>query len=130
LLGVYFVGAIAAAGAQDLLGDSSVPATGGAGAIAAVVAAHCVLHPRARIVCSVLIPFFFTFVLLPAFVVGAIWLGLQVFDPIGNTAGAAYPGDPGVTVAALVGALVFGAAVAAAVRSRGIARIHPGQPAY
>ena len=77
LLGVYFVGALAAAGAADLLGDGSIPATGGAGAIAAVIAAHCVLHPRARIVCFVLIPFFFTFVLIPAVVLGVVWLGLQ-----------------------------------------------------
>ena len=130
LLAVYFVGAIVAAGAENLLGGSSIPATGGAGAIAAVVAAHCVLHPRARIICFVLIPFFFTFVLIPAVVLGAVWLGLQAFNPIGDTAGAAFPGDPGVTVAALGGALIFGAAVAAVVRSRGLARLEPGQPAY
>lgn len=130
LLGVYFVGAVVAAGAADVFGGGSIPATGGAGAIAAVIAAHCVLHPRARIVCFVLIPFFFTFVLIPAVVLGVVWLGLQALGPIGETAGSAYPGDPGVTPAFLAGGLIFGAALAAVVRSRGLARLEPGQPAY
>ncbi len=130
LLVVYFLGAIAAAGAADLFGDTSVPATGGAGAVAAVVAAHCVLHPRAKIMCFVLIPFFFTFVLVPAFMVAVVWLALQAVSAIGDTAGAAFPGDPGVSVALLAGGLVLGALVAALARARGLARLGPGQPAY
>jgi membrane associated rhomboid family serine protease len=131
LIGVYVVGALAAAGAADVLGGDSIPATGGAGAIAAVIAAHCVLHPRARIICFVLIPFFFTFVLLPATVIAVVWFGLQALAPIGDTAGPAFPGDPGVTVAALAGGLALGAIVAGAVRWRGLARpVQPGQPAY
>jgi membrane associated rhomboid family serine protease len=130
LVAVYFLGAIAAAGAADLLGDAPVPATGGAGAVAAVVGAHCVLHPRAKIMCFVLIPFFFTFVLIPAFVLAAAWLALQAVSAIGDTAGAAFPDDPGVSVAMLAGGLAFGALAAGLARSRGLARLEPGQPAY
>ena len=130
LLGVYFLGALAAAGLDDLLGGGSIPATGAAGAVAAVVAAHCVLHPRARMICFILIPFFFTFVEVPAIVVAIVWLGLQALAPVGDTAGAAFPGDPGVTVAALAGGLALGAIAAGLIRSRGLARVEPGQPAY
>jgi membrane associated rhomboid family serine protease len=127
---VYVAGALAAAAAADVLGGGPIPAIGGAGAIAAVFAAHCVLHPRARIMCFVLIPFFFTFVAVPAVILGAMWLALQAVPAIGDTAGASYPGDPGVTVAMLAGGLALGAAVAALARSRGLARFDPGQAAY
>lgn len=130
LVGIYVVGALAAAGAAELLGDAAVPATGGAGGIAAVIAAHCVLHPRARIVCFVLIPFFFTFVLLPAPLLAAGWLALQAVPAIGDTAGAAFAGDPGVSVALLAGGLIAGAAVAAVVRARGLASLERGHPAF
>jgi hypothetical protein len=76
----------------------------------------------------VLIPFFFTFVLLP--LLAAVWLGLQAIPAIGDTAGAAFPGDPGVSVALLAGGLAAGAAAAALIRSRGLARVETGQPAF
>ena len=113
-----------------MFGDAPVPATGGAGAVAALIGAHCVLHPRAKMLCFVLIPFFFTFVFLPAFVLAAAWLALQLVPAIGDTAGTAFPDDPGVTVGMLAGGLAFGALVGALVRARGLARVEPGQPAY
>jgi membrane associated rhomboid family serine protease len=130
LVGVYLLGALAAAGTGEVIGDWSVPATGGAGAIAAVIGAHCVLFPRARIVCFVLIPFFFTFVLLPASVLALTWVGLQVIPAVGDTAGAAFPGDPGISAAALAGGFVAGAVVAGLVRARAVARFDSGQPAF
>jgi membrane associated rhomboid family serine protease len=130
LVAVYALGALAAAGAGAALSDWSVPAIGGAGAVAAVIAAHCVLFPRARIVTFVLIPFFFTFVHIPAFVLGGVWLLLQAWPAVGDTAGAGFPGDAGVSVAALGAGLAAGAVVAAVIRSRGLARLEPGRPAY
>jgi membrane associated rhomboid family serine protease len=131
LLGVYVLGALAAAGANDLLGGGSIPAIGGAGAVAAVIAAHCVLYPRARIICFVLIPFFFTFVELPALLLAGAFLAMQALAAVGDTAGPGFPGDPGVTPAALAGGLALGAVAAALIRSRGLARsVQPGQPAY
>ena len=130
LLAVYFLGAVAAAGIADLLGDAPVPATGGASAVAALIAAHLVLHPRAKIMCWVLIPFFVTFVAVPSFVLALVWVALQAVPAIGDTAGAAFPDDPGVTVALLAGGLVFGAVVAGLARAGGLARAESGQPAY
>ena len=130
LLGVYFLGAVAAAGVADLLGDAPVPATGGAGAVAALVGAHVVLFPRAKILCWLLIPFFVTFVAVPSFALAAAWLALQAVPAVGDTDGAAFPGDPGVSVGMLVGGLAFGALVAAGVRALGAARVEPGRPAY
>jgi membrane associated rhomboid family serine protease len=130
LLAVYFLGAVAAAGVADLFGDAPVPATGGAGAVAALIGAHVVLFPRAKIFCWLLIPFFVTFVALPSFVLAAVWLALQAVPAIGDTAGTAFPGDPGVSVALLAGGLTFGAVVAAGVRALGALRLERGRPAY
>jgi membrane associated rhomboid family serine protease len=130
LLAVYFLGAVAAAGVADLFGDAPVPATGGAGAVAALIAAHVVLHPRAKIMCWLLIPFFITFVALPSLVLALVWLALQAVPAVGDTAGSAFPDDPGVTVAMLAGGVVFGALVAGLARAKGLARVGSGQPAY
>jgi membrane associated rhomboid family serine protease len=130
LVAIYFLGAIAAASVADLIGDAPTPAIGCAGAIAAVVGAHIVLHPRARIMCFVLIPFFFTFVAVPAFLLAAVWLALQAVPAIGDTAGVGFPDDPGVSAALLAGGLAFGALAAALVRARGLARVQTGEPAY
>ena len=130
LIGVYLLGALAFAAAGELAGDWPVPAIGGAGGVAAVIAAHCMLYPGARIICFVVIPFFFTFIELPAVLLAAIWLGLQAVPAIGDTAGAAFPGDAGVSVAALAAAVAIGVVAAAVVRSRGLPRLDSGQPAY
>jgi membrane associated rhomboid family serine protease len=80
--------------------------------------------------CFVLIPFFFTFVAVPAFALAAVWLALQAVPAIGDTAGAAFPDDPGVSAALLAGGLALGGLAAALVRARGLARVEPSEPAY
>lgn len=130
LVGVYFLGAVAAAGLADLLGDAAVPATGGAGGVAALIGAHLVLYPRARIMCWVLIPFFVTFVAVPSFALAAVWLVLQAWPAVGDTAGTVFPGDPGVSAWMLTGGLAFGALVAGVVRASGSARVEQRRPAY
>lgn len=132
LLALYLLGGVAAAGAADLLGSaSSTPAIGAAGALATVIGAYCVLCPQARMLCVVVIPFFFTLVEVPALILAAAWLILQLVPAIGETAGDAYPTDPGVSAAALAGGLVLGLAAAAIVfRGRGGRTLEPGRPAY
>jgi membrane associated rhomboid family serine protease len=132
LLVLYLLGGVAAAGAADLLGStSSTPAIGAAGALVTVIAAYCVLCPQGRILCVVVIPFFFTLVEIPAQIVAAAWLALQLVPAIGETASDAYPGDPGVSAAALAGGLVLGLAAAAiASRGRGGRTLEPGRPVY
>lgn len=65
---------------------SSVPLVGASGAIAGVLGAYLMLHPKVR----VLVLFFYRIPLpLPAFLVIGIWIGLQFY--------AVYNGSPGNT---------------------------------
>ncbi|UCD65187.1 MAG: rhomboid family intramembrane serine protease [Candidatus Zixiibacteriota bacterium] len=82
--------------------NSQVPMVGASGAIAGVMGAYMVLHPRARI--TVLIIFFFIqFVVLPAKVVLGIWFVIQLFmSMVGSSTGG------GVAWMAHVGGFAFG----------------------
>ncbi len=99
----YVVSGLAAIALYTLFGpNSQVPLVGASGAIAGLMGAYMVLHPRARI--TVLIIFFFIqFVVLPAKVVLGIWFAIQLFM---SFAGSATGG--GVAWMAHVGGFVFG----------------------
>ena len=102
----YIVSGLAAIGLYTLFGPSSqVPLVGASGAIAGVMGAYIVLHPRARI--TVLVIFFFIqFVVLPAKVVLGIWFVYQLLmSMIGSATGG------GVAWMAHVGGFAFGWAV-------------------
>ena len=62
----------------------SCPSVGVAGAIAGLIGAYALLYPRARILCWVLIPFFVTFVEIPALILAAVWFALQALDAVGQ----------------------------------------------
>jgi membrane associated rhomboid family serine protease len=104
---LYLLAAGAAVGLQLLLApNSAVPTFGAAAAVAAVLAAHLLLHPHARVVSLVLLPFFATIVEVPAVLYLAVWLGLQLWFTIGGIS-SPIVGDRGVACAALAcGALV------------------------
>ena len=99
----YILAGLAAVALYTLFGpNSDVPLVGASGAIAGVMGAYMVLHPRARI--TVLIIFFFIqFVVLPAKVVLGIWFVIQLFM---SFAGSATGG--GVAWMAHVGGFAFG----------------------
>ncbi len=99
----YLASGLAAIALYTLFGpDSQVPLVGASGAIAGVMGAYMLLHPRARI--TVLIVFFFIqFVTLPAKVVLGIWFVYQLLMSIG---GGATGG--GVAWMAHVGGFIFG----------------------
>ena len=102
----YIVSGLAAIALYTLFGPSSqVPLVGASGAIAGVMGAYIVLHPRARI--TVLVIFFFIqFVVLPAKVVLGIWFVYQLLmSMIGSATGG------GVAWMAHVGGFAFGWAV-------------------
>jgi len=102
----YVVSGLAAIALYTLFGPSSqVPLVGASGAIAGVMGAYIVLHPRARI--TVLVIFFFIqFVVLPAKVVLGIWFIYQLLmSMIGSATGG------GVAWMAHVGGFAFGWAV-------------------
>jgi len=99
----YLLSGLAAVGLYTLFGPSSqIPLVGASGAIAGLMGAYLVLHPRARI--TVLIIFFFIqFVQLPAKFVLGMWFVVQLFMSL---AGSSTGG--GVAWMAHVGGFVFG----------------------
>ena len=82
--------------------DSRVPLVGASGAIAGVMGAYLVLHPRARITCLIFF-FIITFVTLPAQVVLGIWFGIQLLMALTGTSSGG-----GVAWLAHVGGFAFG----------------------
>lgn len=99
----YLLAGIAAVGLYSVINlDSQIPLVGASGAIAGVMGAYMVLHPRAEI--TVLIFFFLIqFVTLPAKVVLGIWFAMQlIMSLLGSSSGG------GVAWMAHVGGFVFG----------------------
>jgi membrane associated rhomboid family serine protease len=82
----YLACGLAAAAAQIAIDPASrVPMVGASGAIAGVLAAYVVLHPRARV--TTLVPFIFLmFVELPAWVFIFVWFGMQLINGLGSLA--------------------------------------------
>jgi len=122
----YILSGLAAIMLYTVFGPGSqVPLVGASGAIAGVMGAYMVLHPRARI--TVLVIFFFIqFVVLPAKVVLGIWFAIQLFM---SFAGSSTGG--GVAWMAHVGGFVFGYGVMRLLaRRRGGASPSSGQRIY
>ncbi|MEW5995685.1 MAG: rhomboid family intramembrane serine protease [Candidatus Zixiibacteriota bacterium] len=99
----YLLSGLAAIGLYTLFGPhSQIPLVGASGAIAGVMGAYYVLHPRARI--TVLMIFFFIqFITLPAKFVLGIWF---IYQLIMSLTGSATGG--GVAWMAHVGGFAFG----------------------
>ena len=99
----YLASGLAAIGLYTLFGpNSQIPLVGASGAIAGVMGAYIVLHPRAKITC-LLFFFFIQFITLPAKIVLGIWFGYQLLmSLIGSSTGG------GVAWMAHVGGFVFG----------------------
>jgi membrane associated rhomboid family serine protease len=106
-LAFYLLGGAAAAGVQVLADPgSTVPLIGASGAISAVMGGYLLLYPWARVLTAVFFVLFFTLVEVPALVMLAVWIGLQVLF------GVAHLGDPanagGTAYLAHVGGFAFG----------------------
>ncbi|MEA2030827.1 MAG: rhomboid family intramembrane serine protease [candidate division Zixibacteria bacterium] len=99
----YLVSGLAAIGLYTLFGpNSQVPLVGASGAIAGLMGAYIVLHPRAKITCLVVF-FFIQFITLQAKVVLWFWFGYQLLMSL---AGSSTGG--GVAYLAHVGGFLFG----------------------
>jgi membrane associated rhomboid family serine protease len=86
----YLVCGAAAALTQSLASPgSSVPMIGASGAIAGVLGAYVLLHPRANVTVLVFIVIFVRFIQLPAIFVLGVWFVLQV------ASGAMTPNESG-----------------------------------
>lgn len=84
LLLLYLMAGVAAAAGQQLADPGVVPSAGAAGAVAGVIGAYTLLFGRARVLCFVGIPFFFTFVEIPALIAAAAWFVLQAIPAVGQ----------------------------------------------
>ncbi|MGI8727092.1 MAG: rhomboid family intramembrane serine protease [Solirubrobacterales bacterium] len=106
----YLLAGLVAVYAQALLDPSSTtPTIGASGAVAGVLGAYALLHPKARVLSFVLIFLFFTFVRVPALAILGAWFLLQLLPVAGQlaTPDVADPGG-GVAYLAHVGGFIFG----------------------
>ncbi len=105
----YLAGGAAAMLAQVAVSPgSTTPTLGASGAIAAVMGAFLITYPRDRIRTVLLIGFFATITLIPAFLLIGLWFLIQLFS-IGAVASMQ---TGGVAYAAHVGGVIFGAITA------------------
>jgi membrane associated rhomboid family serine protease len=107
-LAFWLLGGLAAVALTTAVHPDSTTATiGASGAIAAVGAAHVVLHPGARVQTLVVLPFHIGAPRLPAWALLAVWLALEVV--LGAVHAITAPGGgAGTVVVALLGGLAFG----------------------
>jgi membrane associated rhomboid family serine protease len=107
----YLACAVAGAFAHGIAApDSQAPLIGASGAIAGVVAAYLMLHPRVKIWVLALgrIP-----LRLPASIVLVLWIAFQVFMMVAG-------GDDEISWAAHLGGIVAGAVLVLFMRRRGV----------
>lgn len=105
-LGFYLLCGLAAAAAQTFVSPSSiVPMVGASGAISGVMGAYIVLYPRVRIHMLVVLIFFITRIVVPAYLMLGYWFLLQLVS------GRATQSEGGVAFWAHVGGFLAGAAL-------------------
>jgi membrane associated rhomboid family serine protease len=108
----YLLGGLLALGVQIAVEpNSGIPVLGSSGAIAAVLGGYLLLHPRARVISLVVIPFMFTLVDVPAVLLLALWLPEQLYIYLAGLASAG-AGAGGDSASELVGYLTHVGCVA------------------
>ncbi|HLN08227.1 MAG TPA: rhomboid family intramembrane serine protease [Xanthobacteraceae bacterium] len=108
---LYLAGAVVASLVHVYTHPESVdPVLGASGAIAAIIAAHAVSYPRARVVTVILLGFIPLFLPLPAVLFALIWIVLQLMQGSMELMSPHLAG--GVAWWAHVGGFAFGAAFA------------------
>ena len=108
----YLLAGVAAVYGQALLDTgSTLPTIGASGAVAGVLGAYALLHPRARVLTIIFIVFFFTFVEIPALILLAIWFLLQFLPAVGQLASPELSEGGGVAYFAHVAGFLFGLAM-------------------
>ena len=121
----YCLCGLIAALSQGLIDPSSpIPMVGASGAIAGVLGAYLVLHPKAAVRCLVIIIVFFRFINLPAWLVLGGWIGLQF-----AAAPLAFSGDGGgLAYMAHIGGFIAGLVLVPLFKKRHISLFDRGQP--
>jgi membrane associated rhomboid family serine protease len=106
----YLLAGLVAVYAQAAIDPgSTAPVIGASGAIAGVLGGYVLLHPRARVLSLVLLPFFVTLIEVSALLLLAIWLALEFVPAVSQVAGEEVAGG-GVAYLAHIGGFLFGLA--------------------
>jgi membrane associated rhomboid family serine protease len=90
--------------------DSTIPTVGASGAIAGVMGGYLLLFPKARVDVLVIFIIFFRVFAVPAWLMLALWFGIQLFSSVGSdlsSGGVAYWAHAGGFVIGLVLALPY-----------------------
>ena len=107
----YLLCGLVAAAAQVAIDvNSTVPTIGASGAIAGVLGAYIVLFPRARVLSVIPIFFFLQLIYVPAWVLLAVWFGMQLLQgalSLGGQTDVAFFAHIGGFVAGLLLVWVF-----------------------
>jgi membrane associated rhomboid family serine protease len=112
-------GVVAALSQSFAAPNSDVPMVGASGAIAGVLGAYLVLHPRSNIKVFVFL-IIITTINVPAFIVLGIWFAGQLVS-----SAAADPSAPGVAFLAHIGGFVAGVVLVFFFRRRGVQVFEP-----
>jgi len=100
-LGFYLVCGLGAAFAQIIMSPwSEVPMVGASGAIAGILGAYLILHPRAQVLTLVFLFIFIRIMYLPAVILLGLWFLIQLLSATG--------GGPGVAWYAHIGGFLVG----------------------
>ena len=89
---------------------STVPTIGASGAVAGVLGAYALLHPKTRVLTLIFLVFFVTLVEIPALILLGIWFVLQFIPALGQVATPEAGGGEGIAYFAHVGGFLFGLA--------------------
>jgi membrane associated rhomboid family serine protease len=107
----YLIAGLVAVYSQAALDvDATTPTIGASGAVAGVLGAYALLHPKARVLTLIFIIFFVTVVEIPALVLLSIWFLLQFLPAVGQVATPEVGGGEGIAYLAHVGGFLFGLA--------------------
>jgi membrane associated rhomboid family serine protease len=102
---IFYLACGIASGVSHLIlnSNSNIPTIGASGAIAGVMGAYLLLHPRSRILTLIPIIFIPWFVEIPAYFFIGFWFMLQLINAAGSQGGAG-----GIAWWAHIGGFVFG----------------------
>jgi len=123
LLLFYFICGAAAGLTQALIDPAStVPMIGASGAIAGILGAYLVLHPRGNVVVLFWFIIIVRFLSVPAVILLGLWFLLQLMGALSSAAG-----EPGVATWAHVGGFIAGMALVPLFRRSGVRLFHPAR---
>jgi len=122
-LALYLICGVIAALTQAFVDPTSqVPMIGASGAIAGVLGAYLILHPRSNVVVFIWIIIIVRLLTVPAVILLGLWFLLQLVS-----AASASAGEPGVAFYAHIGGFIAGMALVMVLRQRHVQVFQPAR---